>query len=225
MPKHSVAIMLVALAAIVMGGCGSEAESDISIKGRLSLMNGGTIPDSASARISLITLGNKDGRRIVAEQSVHDLGKPPIDFDLRIGKQLISAEEQYGLGAAILDADGQTLWRTDQTIRVQPWSFGSPILLDLNAVTREQVASGQGRNRYRCNDGFQFDARTDQHTATVRLGNRKFELTASNDARAPTYTDAQHNRLRIKKNSATLQVDATTHAQCRDITDSRSETK
>ena len=203
------------ISVLVLAGCGSEQKDDIELRGQLTTSNGGDLPADATARISLVQqVGDDIERRIVAEQSIHQIGVPPIAFDLKVGRGLLSQDGRYGLSAEILDGEGGVVWQTPVPQTISPFADKqAPSLLML----QQSVDSGDTSfANYACADQFGFAASLEKKAALVHLGRRQISLTHSkaHNHDAARYADDHNNELTIGKNSAELSVDGATHTNC-----------
>lgn len=205
--QRCVALTLFALVA----ACSSGQQDNIDLEGQLATANDGALPDNASARISLVQhMGENGERRIVAEQTLHKLGKQPISFDLTIGRALLTEEGQYGLNAEIVDSDGDIIWQTPVPQAVQPFAKNpQPALLMLQKNT---VPSDDEVVAYVCADQFQFTASHDARQATIHLGRRQLSLEAKRGQ--SIFGDEHGNRLKIGAQHVELTIDGTQHANC-----------
>lgn len=200
---------------LVMAACSSGQKKDIDLKGQLTAANNGALPDDASARISLVQQQSRDGeRRIVAERTLHDLGKLPIQFNLTIGQGLLSKDGRYGLSAEILDSKGDVSWQTPVPQAVQP--FANNKTATLLMLQKKTNTNDSALIAYACADQFVFTASSDSKQATVHLGRRQLSLTAkqSKHQKPISYIDDHDNSLVMGKKEIALTVDGTTHANC-----------
>lgn len=204
---------MIAVAAI-LAGCGSDSPKQVHVRGQLALAGNGKLPNEASARISLVEQATGGGKnRIVAERTLHDLGKLPVRFDLQIGSQLLGSGGQYGLSAQIMDSHGHVRWQTPVPQTVSPRQQNQPVLLMLQA--NETGMAGDFRH-YRCGDDFHFDMASNQKQAVVHLGKRQISLVAKKNSSAQTgiYADDHGDQLTLGHNKITLTVDGATHMNC-----------
>ena len=211
-PSHRIVQRCVALTLFALAAaCSSGQQDNIDLEGQLATANDGVLPDNASARISLVQHIGEDGeRRIVAEQTLHELDKQPVSFDLTIGRALLTEEGQYGLNAEIVDPDGEVIWQTPVPQSVQPFAKNpQPALLMLQKNT---APSDDEIVAYACADQFRFTASHDARQAIIHLGRRQLSLKAERGQ--SIFGDEHGNRLEIGAQHIELTIDGTQHANC-----------
>lgn len=203
------------LSIAVLAGCGSSEPQNVTIKGELRTSDNAPVPKHASAHVSLVQHGDKPGeRRIVAERSLHDLGKKPIHFTLTVGRALIKANGHFGLNAQILDSKGVVRWATPIPVEFNPLKTQKSVSLMLQATA---LKASDALKPYRCSDGFQFVAETTEAKAILRLANRRVVLEAhgSNaDSHRQTYADGHGNQFESAGADASLRLDGHSHNAC-----------
>lgn len=214
--KCARALVLASLVATVsiLAGCGSDQPQDVHIRGKLTLAGGGKLPAGASARISLVEHdATGSDNRIVAERTLHDLGKLPVNFNLAVGSELLGTGGQYGLSAQVLDKSGDVRWQTPVPQAVTPRTQQQPALLMLQA--NNAGMAGDFRH-YRCDDNFRFDMAHDPKYAVLRMGKRQISLEASKDSGKKTavYADDHDDQLIFGHDKITLKVDGASHMNC-----------
>lgn len=202
---------------LLIAACGSGQKEDIDLQGQLTTANDGALSETASARISLVQQRSNDSeRRIVAERTLHDLGKRPIKFDLTIGRGLLQKDAQYGLSAEIHDSKGNVSWQTPVAQAVQPFADDRQAVLLM--LQKKTDADHEAPITYSCAEQFEFTATNDTEQATVHLGrSRQLSLKAEPSGHQDTarYVDEHDNALLIgKKDNNKLSVDGTTHDNC-----------
>lgn len=205
--------------ALVVAACSSGQKDNIELQGQLTAANNGSLPDDASARISLVQQPSDNGeRRIVAERTLHDLGKQPIQFDLNVGRGLLNKDAQYGLSAEILDSSGNVSWQTPVAQAVQPFAKDkTTTLLMLQKKMTDVTDNDVALISYVCADQFRFTASSDAKQAAVHLGHRQLSLQAKQTGKGQkttSYVDDHGNSLRLKQKEIALTVDGTTHDDC-----------
>ncbi|MGN8157356.1 YbaY family lipoprotein [Salinisphaera sp. SWV1] len=198
----------------ILAGCGSSQPQDVHIRGRLALAGDGKLPNHASARISLIEHDVGGGEnRIVAERTLHDLGKLPVSFNISVGSALLGSGGQYGLSAQIMDKGGDVRWQTPVPQAVTPREQRKPALLMLQA--NDSAAGGDFRH-YRCDDDFRFDMTNTPKQAVLHMGKRQITLDARKDSGAHTavYADDHGDQLTFGHDKITLNIDGASHMNC-----------
>ncbi len=204
--------MVVAVA--ILAGCGSDQPKDVHIRGRLALAGDGQLPDDASARISLVEHNAGGGEnRIVAERTLHDLGKLPVNFNLSVGSDLLGTGGQYGLSAQVMDKGGDVRWETPVPQAVMPREQKQPALLMLQA--NNTGLAGDFRH-YQCDDDFRFDMANNRKQAVLHMGKRQISLEAQKGGSAQTavYADDHGDQLTFGHDKITLSVDGASHMNC-----------
>lgn len=200
--------------AAILGGCGSDQPRDVHIRGQLALAGGGRLPDGASARVSLVE-HNAGGaeNRIVAERTLHDLGKLPVSFNLSVGSALLGNGSQYGLSAQIMDKAGDVRWQTPVPQAVSPRQQVQPALLMLQANDTGLAGDFQ---HYRCDDDFRFDMASNDKHAVLHMGQRQVSLETRKKGSAQTavYADDHGDQLTFGHDKITLKVDGVSHMNC-----------
>lgn len=200
--------------AAILGGCGSDQPQDVQIRGQLALAGDGRLPDGASARVSLVEHNSGgDENRIVAERTLHDLGKLPVSFNLSVGSELLGSGGQYGLSAQIMDKAGDVRWQTPVPQAVTPRQQSQPALLMLQA--NDTGLAGDFRH-YRCDDDFRFDMANNDKRAVLHMGQRQVSLEAqkSGSAQTAVYADDHGDQLTFGHDKITLKVDGASHMNC-----------
>ncbi|WP_158590777.1 YbaY family lipoprotein [Salinisphaera sp. LB1] len=198
----------------ILAGCGSSQSQDVHIRGRLALAGDGKLPNHASARISLIEHDVGGGEnRIVAERTLHDLGKLPVSFNISVGSALLGSGGQYGLSAQIMDKGGDVRWQTPVPQAVTPREQQKPALLMLQA--NDSGAGGDFRH-YRCDDDFRFDMAHTPKQAILHMGKRQITLEAKkgSGAQAAVYADDHGDQLTFGHDKITLNIDGASHMNC-----------
>lgn len=201
-------------AVAIMAGCGSDQPKDVHIRGRLALAGNGQLPDHASARISLVEHNAGSGEsRIVAERTLHDLGKLPVNFNLSVGSGLLGTGGQYGLSAQVMDKGGDVRWETPVPQAVTPRQQKQPALLMLQANDPGMAGDFQ---HYQCDDDFRFDMANNQKQAVLHMGKRQISLEAKKGGSAQTaiYADDHGDQLTFGHDKITLSVDGASHMNC-----------
>lgn len=207
---------IVGLIAIVtmIAGCGSEQPTDVHVRGQITLAGGGQLPEDATARVSLIErAADSSDNRIVAERTLHDLGKLPVHFNLAIGRELLGSGGQYGLSAQVLNNSGNVAWQTPVPQAIEPADQKQPAVLMLQ--TNDFHAAGDFQ-KFRCADDFQFDMTRSDGQAILRMGKRQISLAAQStgDASRAVYVDDHGDQLAFGHDKITLTMDDATHMDC-----------
>ncbi|MES1954681.1 YbaY family lipoprotein [Salinisphaera hydrothermalis] len=198
----------------VLAGCGSDQPQDVQIQGQLALAGAGHLPDDASARVSLVEHdAGGDKNRIVAERTLHDLGKLPVSFNLKVGSELLGTGGQYGLSAQIMDKGGDVRWQTPVPQAIDPRQQSQPALLMLQANDTGMAGDFQ---HYRCADDFRFDMANNDKRAVLHMGQRQVSLEAkkSGSAQTAVYADDHGDQLTLGHDKITLNVDGASHMDC-----------
>lgn len=208
-------VYVTAIAAMaVFAGCGSDQPQTVHISGRMTLAGSGKLPDKASARISLIEHDVGGGNnRIVAERTLHDLGKLPVKFDFGVRSELLGTGGQYAISAQVMDKGGNVRWQTPLPQSVEPRAQQKPAQLTLQA---NETGMADNIRHYQCGDDFRFDMGRSDKQAVLHLGNRQISLAAQKSATAQTkiYADDHGDRLVFAQDKTTLKVDGTSHMNC-----------
>lgn len=199
---------------VVLAGCGSNQPQDVQIRGQLALAGDGHLPAGASARVSLVEHDAGGGKnRIVAERTLHDLGKLPVNFNLKVGSELLGTGGQYGLSAQIMDKGGDVRWQTPVPQAIVPRQQSQPALLMLQANDTGMAGDFQ---QYRCADDFRFDMANNDKRAVLHMGQRQISLEAqkSGSAQTAVYADDHGDQLTFGHDKITLNVDGASHMDC-----------
>ncbi|WP_423824020.1 YbaY family lipoprotein [Salinisphaera sp. SPP-AMP-43] len=203
----------------MLAGCGSDQTTDVHVRGQLTLAGQGQLPKDATARISLIEhAADSSDNRIVAERTLHDLGKLPVHFNLAIGRELLGSNGRYGLNAQVLNKGGNVAWETPVPQSIEPTDQAQPAMLVLQASDFHAVGDFQ---QFQCADEFQFDMTRSDGQAILRMGKRQISLTAqpTGDASRSIYTDDHGDELAFGHDKITLTMDDTTHMDCHWLAD------
>lgn len=214
MKQRLLAGSMVLAVALLLTGCGSSQPKEVHIRGQLALAGDGHLPTHASARISLVEHATSAGdNRIVAERTLHELGKAPVSFNITVRRELLGNGGQFGLAAQVMDKSGDVRWETPVPQSVVPRHQGKPVLLMLQATAPSGAA---GVARYQCGDGFRFELANNPKKAVLRMGTRQITLVAKKrrQARTALYADDHGDRLIMGHGKITLTVDGTTHPDC-----------
>lgn len=210
------ALVAIGAMALALTGCSSEQSDPVHLKGQMNMANNGPLPKNASARVSLVQHDGDKGR-IVVEQTIHELGKPPVKFDLSVGRAMLSRDGQYGLNAQVLGPDGRVRWQTPVAQSVQPLadkSASSLLMLQPTADTQDMTFAD-----YACADQFKFGAAQQKKQTIIHLGHRQLTLAAnpSKSKTAKAYTDEHNNSIVFEQASVEIQVDGAAHPDCHKV--------
>lgn len=206
--------LVLVLATVALAGCGSNKPEDVHIRGQITLAGEGELPNGASARISLIEHKNGDSEnRIVAERTLHDLGKLPVHFNMAVGSELLGDGGDYGLSAQIMDQSGNVRWQTPVPQTLDPHKQSGPTLLMLQANENGMAAAFR---HYRCNDDFRFDMAANKKQAVLHLGTRQISLATekAGSGQGRIYADDHGDQLSVGHDKTTLAVDGESHMNC-----------
>jgi len=208
---------LLAIALAGLSACGSESNQPVKVTGNLTYSGDRTLPKSATARVSMFEHREDGGdKRIVAERSLHELGKKPIEFDIDVARDLIDPEGRYGLRAEILDTEGNILWQTRDAATIKPLEKRDAVSLQLKPVLKE---SSLEFKKYQCDDGFLLSAAERDDRAIVKLGNRRLVLKESASGSGGRYTDEHNNSLDNSNDQMAVVIDDEKHANCKPFTE------
>lgn len=202
-----------------------EAPETVSIKGHLTYRQSAPLPEKANARVSLIQVAEtqtgaepqegaeaeNSGRRIVAEQTLHNLDAKPIAFDLQVGRALLSDAGRYVLKAEINNAEGQAQWRTTEPFLIKPAQVDQEIELLLVPTTENMAVLSF--TDFVCEDGFAFAVATQSERAVLRLGDRTIQLPSVRSASGAKYSGDQ-NVYWSKGSQVLVQIDGQEHPGC-----------
>ncbi len=225
--RRSLAVITILACAGLASACtNDETAETVRLRGQLTYPQNTPLPDDASARVSLIERAEPQpqngaqqaapeaqptGKRIVAEQTLHNLKQQPVGFDLQVGEALLEETGRYVLRAQINNGDGQAQWHTTEPMPIEPSQADREIELVL-APTPENIAV-LSFTRATCEDGFAFAVAAQPGRAVLRLGDRVLMLPSVESASGAKYADDQ-NIYWNKGNQALAQIDGQQHSNC-----------
>ncbi len=225
--RHFLALITILVGVGLLSACGDDETAEtIHVKGHLTYPQNTPLPDNANARISLTEdpeptqddaeqagpQTQQSGKRIVAEQTLHNLKEKPIGFDLQVGRALLKDAGSYLLKAQIIDAEGQVQWHTAKPLPIEPSQAGQRIELTL-APTPDNIAV-LSFTRATCEDGFAFAIATQPDRAVLRVDDRIMMLPRVESASGVKYDDEQ-NIYWSKAREALVQIDGQQHSNCK----------
>jgi uncharacterized lipoprotein YbaY len=199
----------------MLAACGDDENPTVTVSGDLQLAEQASIPAGSTARVSVFE--HRDGggdKRIVAERTLHELGKKPIAFELEIARNLINPQGEYGLRGEVTTGEGEVVLHSPEPIRFKPLTQEDAMRIRLEPVAQPTQLTFK---KYRCEDGFHLSAATNDDEAVVRLGNRRLVLAAEDDGQS--YADEHDNRLATTENGIDFRVDDAEHQSCEVVTD------
>lgn len=201
----------VALAALGAACAGPGGPAQVT--GSASYRERMALPEGAALRVTLLDISWVDApERVIAEREVRPAGQPPIPFALDVPPGRIERERRYGLRAAIVGADGRTLWATPAAVPVL--TQGAPAAVEL-WLQRVSAAAPAGPRvvAYDC-AGFAFRAELSRERALLLLPGRSLALPSVPSASGAKYSDGT-NQLWSKGEEASLRLDGVDYPGCR----------